>query len=105
MTTFKYALALSLCAGTLFANVSVAQTNWPSKPVTMVVPFPPGGPTDIVARAIANDLAKRLNQTFVVENRAGANGTIGSAAVARATPRWLYHSIQHIFISSEPCAI
>ena len=86
MTTFKYALALSLCAGTLFANVSVAQTNWPSKPVTMVVPFPPGGPTDIVARAIANDLAKRLNQTFVVENRAGANGTIGSAAVARANP-------------------
>lgn len=86
MTKLKFALALGLCAGTLFANVSVAQDKWPSKPVTMVVPFPPGGPTDIVARAIATDLSKRLNQTFVVENKAGANGTIGSAAVARAAP-------------------
>lgn len=84
MKALKFALAAGLCAGTLFANVSVAQTNWPSKPVTMIVPFPPGGPTDLVARAIASDLSKRLNQTFVVENKAGANGTIGTAFVARA---------------------
>ena len=84
MNILKNALTLSLCAGLPFANVALAQDSWPSKPVTLVVPFPPGGPTDLVARAIANSLSHSLKQTLVVENKAGANGTIGSAFVARA---------------------
>ncbi len=59
---------------------------WPAKPVTMVVPFPPGGPTDIVARQLAKALAEKLGQPFVVENRGGANATIGMQHVAAAKP-------------------
>lgn len=62
-----------------------AQTAWPDKAVTVVVPFPAGGSTDTVARAVAQQLAQRLGQTFVVENRPGATGAIGAAQVKRAT--------------------
>jgi tripartite-type tricarboxylate transporter receptor subunit TctC len=57
---------------------------WPSKPVTLVVPFPPGGSSDQVARALGQRLNAALGQTFIIENRAGATGTIGAAAVKRA---------------------
>lgn len=57
---------------------------WPDKPVTLVVPFPPGGSTDSIARAIGPSLNKTFNQTFIVDNKAGATGTIGAAAVKRA---------------------
>jgi len=63
-----------------------AQTAWPEKPVTIVVPFPAGGSTDMVARAIAQEMQGKLGQTFVVENRPGATGTIGAGAVKRAAP-------------------
>ena len=66
-----------------FAPSSSAQT-YPSKPVKIVVPFPPGGPTDVVGRLVAAKLGEALNQQFVVENRAGAGGTVGSEAVAQA---------------------
>ena len=59
---------------------------WPTKPVTLVVPFPPGGSTDAIARAIGPSLNKTLGQSFIVDNRAGATGTIGAAAVKRAAP-------------------
>jgi tripartite-type tricarboxylate transporter receptor subunit TctC len=58
----------------------------PTKPVTLVVPFPPGGSTDAIARAIGPSLNKTLGQSFIVDNRAGATGTIGAAAVKRAAP-------------------
>ena len=57
---------------------------WPSKPVTLIVPFPPGGSTDQIARALAPALAKTFGQTFIIDNKPGATGTIGAAAVKRA---------------------
>jgi len=71
---------LAACSG------AMAQTAYPSKPVTLVVPFPPGGALDIVARALADEMRKHLGQPVIVENRAGAGGTLGSGVVARAAP-------------------
>jgi len=59
---------------------------YPTKPVRLIVPFPPGGSTDIVARIVAQKLGERIGQPLVVENRGGAGGTIGTEAVAKATP-------------------
>lgn len=60
--------------------------SYPKRPVTLVVPYPPGGPTDVVARVVAPRLAERLGQALVVDNRPGASGTLGAALVARAAP-------------------
>jgi tripartite-type tricarboxylate transporter receptor subunit TctC len=77
------AAALALVAGTI--ELAHAQ-SWPSRFVTVVVAFPAGGPTDVLARAVASDLADRLGQQFVVENRSGAGGNVGAASVAKAAP-------------------
>jgi tripartite-type tricarboxylate transporter receptor subunit TctC len=66
------------------AASGVHAETWPSKPVTLVVPFPPGGSTDSIARAIGPSLTKKFGQTFIVDNKAGATGTIGAAAVKRS---------------------
>ncbi len=65
---------------------ALAQSNWPEKPITMIVPFPPGGVADAVARPVAEALGKELRQTVVVENRGGAGGATGNSAAARAAP-------------------
>ena len=69
-------LAAALTMGSAFA--------WPDKPVTLVVPFPPGGSTDLIARTLIPKLQDKLGGTFIVDNKAGATGTIGAGVVARA---------------------
>jgi len=73
-----------LCAGLLAAPASAQQ--YPSKPVRMVVPFPAGGPADLVARLLGAKLQEVWGQSLVIENRGGAGGNIGTASVARAAP-------------------
>ena len=80
VTSIFAALALSLASGALFAQ------QYPAKPVRIVVPYGPGTGVDVAARLIADPLAKNLGQPFVIDNRPGAAGTIGTGAVAAAAP-------------------
>ena len=72
-------------AGMFLSAVAFGQA-WPSKPIRLMVPFPPGGSTDIVARIVAQKLGAQLGQPLVIENRGGAGGTLGTAVVAKAAP-------------------
>lgn len=74
-----------LCALGASMVVTTAMA-WPDKNVTIVVPFPPGGSTDLIARTLQGKLQEKLGGTFIVENKAGATGTIGAAQVVRAAP-------------------
>jgi tripartite-type tricarboxylate transporter receptor subunit TctC len=87
-TAWLRGLAGLLTAGALFgATAPVMAADFPSaKPITLVVPFPPGGPTDSSARLFGKVMSEKLNQSVIIENRAGAGGTIGSAYVARQAP-------------------
>ena len=81
---FSRRLALLAAAGLLAGAVQAA--DWPARPITLVVPFPPGGPTDMVARVLAQSVGEQLGQSVVVDNKPGANGNIGNAFVAKAAP-------------------
>jgi tripartite-type tricarboxylate transporter receptor subunit TctC len=75
----------ALMLGLATTTAALAQA-WPSKPVTLLVPFPPGGSTDMIARTLGPKLQDKLGGSFIVDNKAGAGGTVGAALVKRAAP-------------------
>lgn len=84
--TIKDIFATVACAAMLATGMAAGAAQWPEKSVEVIVPYTPGGATDTVTRAITQRLSERLGQTFVVNNKPGANGTIGTSAAARAKP-------------------
>jgi tripartite-type tricarboxylate transporter receptor subunit TctC len=83
LVTTWFLLALTLLAG---APAQSADSKYPNRPLRYIVPFPPGGSTDIVARIVAAALSEKLGQQIVIDNRGGAGGTLGAEIAARATP-------------------
>jgi tripartite-type tricarboxylate transporter receptor subunit TctC len=84
MMAFAGRSALALSASILFAVAAHAQGAYPSKQITLVVPYAAGGPSDSIARLVAESMGSTLGQTIVIENVAGAGGTTGAARVAKA---------------------
>lgn len=89
---FPLLSALALAAPAL----AQAQAAWPTRPVRIVVPFPPGGTTDFIARLVSQRLAATFGQSFVIENRGGAGGTVGSDLVAKSPPDGLTLVVSNI---------
>jgi len=85
MSLFRILLRAVLVAAAFFPPLALAQ-QWPAKPVRIISVFPPGGSVDQVARVFANELQQQTGQLFIVENRGGASGSIGTQAVASAAP-------------------
>lgn len=85
MSTRRHLLAAGFFAPAVIGSAR-AQASWPDRPVRMIVPWPPGGSTDVLARLVAEQLSTRLGQSFVIENRPGAGGNIGAEALAKSTP-------------------
>jgi len=79
-------LAAALTLGVALPPTAAVAQNWPNQPIRLIVPYPPGGSVDNLARVLAPTLGEKLGQPIVVENRAGASGTIGVDATVRATP-------------------
>ena len=99
-----HALASAAAIVAVSAACNVVAQTWPAKPVRIVVTFPPGGSSDVVARHIGPLLAERLGQQFIVDNRPGAGATIGAAEVARAAPRRLHaDAVEHR--ADQPVAV
>jgi tripartite-type tricarboxylate transporter receptor subunit TctC len=96
--------ATRICAAVLALAplVAAAQANFPSKPITLIVPFAAGGPSDKIARDLAEALRKPLGQPVIVDNAAGAGGTIGSAKVAKATADGYTLLVHHIGMATAP---
>src|ERR1700676_1881082 len=75
-------VAMALVAGA----APVRAQDYPSRPISVIVPFPPGGASDVVARIVTNEMSRTLWQSFIIENVGGAGGTIGGARAPRAIP-------------------
>lgn len=95
MISIRVAALLVALAASLAGGVPASAQSFPSRPIAIVVPFAPGGPTDVIARALAEHMRVTLNQSVVVENLAGANGNVGTARVARAAADGHTLSIGH----------
>ena len=80
------AFAIAGMAAAMLGGTCASAQNYPERPVRIVVPYPPGGTVDVVARVLAVNLAEQTGRNFIVDNRAGANGIVGSDIVAKATP-------------------
>jgi tripartite-type tricarboxylate transporter receptor subunit TctC len=91
-----------LSAALLLAAASAAWAEYPDKPITIVVPFAAGGPTDKVARDLSEVLRKQLGQTIIIENVGGAGGTLGAAKVAKASPDGYTVLLHHIGMATAP---
>lgn len=84
--TIAFTVMTLLMAVAAPSSAQPSKADWPNRAVTLVIPFPPGGPTDLIGRVLAKQLTAQLGQSVVVENKAGANGNIGGQAVANAKP-------------------
>ncbi|MBD7961626.1 MAG: tripartite tricarboxylate transporter substrate binding protein [Comamonas sp.] len=93
---------LALAAGSLLSTSLLASDAWPNKPIRLVVPYPPGGSSDIIARSIGQLISQELKQTVIIENKPGANGNLGAEFVARSQPdgyTWLLCDLGALAIS------
>lgn len=89
MLSHRRRLLGAACLAALSAGLPLAasaQVNWPSRPIKIIVPYPPGGSSDIIARAISQPLSEALKQSVIVENKPGANGNLGADFVAKSAP-------------------
>jgi tripartite-type tricarboxylate transporter receptor subunit TctC len=111
----KMRLSFSILLGTLLAGLawSAQAQNYPTRPITMIVPFPAGGLTDVPARVAATMMSEKIGQNVVVDNRTGGTGTIGAAYAARATPDGYTlfansaadtQNLHHLSVSYDPIA-
>jgi len=89
-------------AAVLMGAAAAAMAEFPDKPITVVVPFAAGGPTDKVARDLGEMLRKQLNQSIIIENVGGAGGTLGAAKVAKASPDGYTLLLHHIGMATSP---
>ncbi|MFC3338311.1 tripartite tricarboxylate transporter substrate binding protein BugD [Paracandidimonas soli] len=102
MKRYLKSFAPLIAAGTLLAAPAHADDKYPDHPINMVVPFSAGGPTDNVARSLAEAMRQSLGETVVVENKGGAGGTIGISQVARAKPDGYNVLLMHIGFTTSP---
>ncbi len=99
-TSLGFAFALGLVTACVNANPTAAQNAYPDKPITMIVPAAAGGPSDTVARLVAEAMSADLGQRVVIENAGGAGGSLGAARVAKSAPDGYTILLYHIGVAT-----